>query len=367
MKRSAAKRQEEVHSAVTTNLGRRRLLQWMTALPFAGLGNGLLAQAAPAPIAVHKLHNFSLKVTDVQRSVDFYQGLFGMAIQARQSESVCLQIGDGPQFMTLSPTRRGEAPGIRHIGLSVPDFNLDTLDTQVREHGFAVQPQPRPGHLPLEVAMRAWTVRRPVEVDRQPSSTRDFYFADMEGLVFQLCSMDHCGGSGPRGEVCAAIEPAPTSGLIRLREINHFTNYMSNSARANEFYTRLFGLEYQAYQGPTMPIVGVGDGFQFLMFVGPNREGPPEQPARTDHVSLSMDDFTVDGVLEKLTDYGLTPREDPANTPPLSHWVSLRMPNRNGAEGGTPEVYFSDPDGIHIQLQHVSYCGGNGYLGEICS
>ena len=34
--------------------------------------------------------------------------------------------------------------------------------------------------------------------------------------------------------------------------------------------------------------------------------------------------------------------------------------------GGTPELYFTDPDGILIQLQDVSYWGGSGYLGEVC-
>jgi len=48
------------------------------------------------------------------------------------------------------------------------------------------------------------------------------------------------------------------------------------------------------------------------------------------------------------------------------HWISMRMPNRGGAEGGTPELYFSDPDGIRIQLQDAGYCGGTGYLGDDC-
>ena len=36
------------------------------------------------------------------------------------------------------------------------------------------------------------------------------------------------------------------------------------------------------------------------------------------------------------------------------------------APEGTPELYFSDPDGLSIQLQDPSYCGGGGYLGEVC-
>ena len=41
-------------------------------------------------------------------------------------------------------------------------------------------------------------------------------------------------------------------------------------------------------------------------------------------------------------------------------------PNRGGAPEGTPELYFTDPDGILLQLQDPTYCGGNGYLGDEC-
>ena len=30
------------------------------------------------------------------------------------------------------------------------------------------------------------------------------------------------------------------------------------------------------------------------------------------------------------------------------------------------ELMFSDPDGIPVQLQDVSYCGGSGKLGDLC-
>jgi catechol 2,3-dioxygenase-like lactoylglutathione lyase family enzyme len=103
------------------------------------------------------------------------------------------------------------------------------------------------------------------------------------------------------------------------------------------------------------------------MYVGGRNEGAPQQPGRIDHVCMGMDDFDVDAVRALLDDYGLRARSNPADTQPLMHWVSLRMPNRGGAEGGTPELYFSDPDGIHVQLQEPSYCGGTGYLGNDCS
>jgi hypothetical protein len=35
-------------------------------------------------------------------------------------------------------------------------------------------------------------------------------------------------------------------------------------------------------------------------------------------------------------------------------------------DGTTAEVFLSDPDGISLQLQDVSYCGGSGALGNVC-
>jgi hypothetical protein len=50
----------------------------------------------------------------------------------------------------------------------------------------------------------------------------------------------------------------------------------------------------------------------------------------------------------------------------MTSYVTLRMENRGGAKEGTPELYFTDPDGLLIQLQDVKYCGGSGVLGDVC-
>ena len=42
------------------------------------------AQAPTAPIDVGTLNHVSIGVGDVQRSVDFYQGLFGLTVKSRQ-------------------------------------------------------------------------------------------------------------------------------------------------------------------------------------------------------------------------------------------------------------------------------------------
>lgn len=344
-------------------LSRRRLLQ---AIPLLGLCSPLLAQSA-TPIAVRKLHSYGIRVSDVERSVRFYQDLFGAVIQSRQGDTVCLRIGDGPRFFSITPTIGGQQPGFSHVGLSVEDFDLESVRDQLDAFGISRRAQPGANAASLDVAMQSWTRTRGTAEGGSASGTEELFFADVEGLIYQLNGTDHCGGAGALGAVCESVEYSPTSGLFRTIDINHFTNFLANNIRANEFYTRIFGLGYQAYQGPSSPIVGIGDGLQFLMYIGGDQQGAPTAPGRVDHVCLNIEDFDVDGIIAKLEDYGFTARESAANTLPLMHWISMRMPNRGGVEGGTPEVYFSDPDGIRIQVQDAMYCGGGGYLGDDCS
>ena len=348
--RSVSKR--PAHSGFSRS--RRTLLQ---AFPLAAFTPALLAQAGPTPVAVRKLHSFNIRVSDVARSVAFYQDIFGAPIQARQGDTVVLRIGPGPRFFSISPTAAGEQPGFTHIGLSVADFELERVRSELEGFGIARGAATLADTEGLSRAQRSWV--------RSRGATQELFFADIEGITYQLSPEDHCGGGGPLGTVCSAVEPAGNAGLFRLVDLSHFTNFLANNGRANSFYTRAFGKQFQAYQGPASPVIGVGDGIQFLMYVGGNQEGAPTQPGRIDHVCFSIEEFEVDAILAQLTDYGLTGRDSGNNAPPLSHWVSLRMPNRGGVEGGTPEVYFSDPDGIHIQVQDARYCGG-GYLGDDC-
>ena len=351
-------------SCQDSTFSRRTLLK---ILPALALSPSLLAQDPAAPIPIIKLHNFGLRVSDVQRSLEFYQGMFGSPVQARQGDTVILRMGDGPYFYSLTPAGPGESPGITHVGLSVSNFNLQRVESALTSHGIAPVSAPTQAGPNISVAGTSWHRVRGADAGGAAGGTHELFFADRDGIYYQLNAQNYCGGSGPNGDSCGQLEESPTPGLIRLRELSHFTNFVHNREEANRFHRQLFGLDFQAYQGPNAPVIGVGDGFQFLMYVGGSNPGMPTQAGRIDHVCMGMDDFDVDRVLALLTDYGLSARQDPADTQPLMHWISMRMPNRGGAEGGTPELYFSDPDGIRIQLQDPAYCGGTGYLGDDCS
>ena len=313
---------------------------------------------APAPrLSVRDLNHLTLSVADPARSLRFYQGLFGMPVQARQGLTTLLRVGRGPQFLALSAAG-ATPPGITHLCLTVDDFSVDRVLRVLAAHG--VTPAEGTGGGLSGGPMRVRVRRRGPDVGGDPAGTPEIYFGDPDGIVVQLQDPRYCGGRGVAGEICAAVEPAPTVGLLAVEALNHFTVRVSDAARANAFHQALFGFAIRSYQGPTAPTLAVGD-VGFLMYSG--RRGVTT--AAIDHVCLNMRGLAVDRVTAALERYGITPRGTAAPAP-LQWYVSMRGPERGGAKDGTPELYFTDPDGIPIQLQDVSYCGGSGVLGNVC-
>jgi catechol 2,3-dioxygenase-like lactoylglutathione lyase family enzyme len=389
-------------------LDRRTFLAALPALAF--VPRAFAQGAAAAPFRANGLSQITLTVSDVKRSLDFYQGLFGMPIQARQGSSVLLRIGAGPRFLALRPAAAGEQPSISALGFGVQGFSVPDAMKALTDRGVTFVPvtATKPG--PKQALLR---VRRADEGGSADGSTRDLFVADPSGVVFQLHDTSYCGGSGALGNVCRAAEPSPKPGLIALKDTSHFT-IAASDPNTVQFYLDLFGFQPIAYQAAT-PAWGVG-GVHFLMFIGgggPTRGGgagapaggpgaappagrggdagagrggdagggrgaaaggragggraggAPPRAAGIDHACVSMENFDPAAVTKLLVSYGLKQQEGQTRTP-LATYISLRMPNRGGAEGGTPELYLTDPDGLAIQLQDVKYCGGGGVLGEIC-
>src|SRR5215471_9181733 len=101
-------------------MNRRDLL---LSLPAFALAPRFLAQAGKPTIQAKALNQFTLLVSDVKRSVDWYQGLFGMPIQTRQGSTVLLRIGNGPQFLAIAPAGSNPPSIAPIVGISVEDFN----------------------------------------------------------------------------------------------------------------------------------------------------------------------------------------------------------------------------------------------------
>jgi catechol 2,3-dioxygenase-like lactoylglutathione lyase family enzyme len=311
------------------------------------LGGRLLAQSAP--LRVLGLNQVTLAVSDVARSVAFYQRLFGMPVQARHGDGVLLRLGDGPHFIKLVPAG-AEPPRIDHWGFAIEGFEVERVLRTLDELGVsrAIGGQGLSGG-----ALRVRVHTR--------DGTPELYMGDPDGLVVQLQDSSYCGGGGPLGSECT-VTPGPAGAPLSLRGLNHLTVNVPDPDATNEFWQRTCGFDIQAYQAAS-PLLGVGPGRDFLMFIAAGGRGAGA--ARVNHVSLALEGFDVARIQAALEGQGIRPRPD-GGAGPLLHWVSMRMPNRGGAPEGTPELDFSDPDGLSVQLQDVTYCGGGGDLGEIC-
>ena len=304
----------------------------------------------------------TVTVSDRKRSLEFYQGLFGLPVQHRQGVSTGLRIGpgpgpgSGPQYISLAQGSGNVRPRIAHFCMTIEGFSVDSVTKALAGHGV-MKGSPGP--------MKTWLSVRGPNAGGAEEGTPEFYVGDPDGINVQLQDISYCGGAGPLGNVCKPIEPAPTKGLLAIRGLSHFTLGVSDRERSTAFYQDLFGMPVQARQGVTT-LLGVGSNRQFIAIGGVNGARP--EASNIAHGCFIMEGFNPDKVLKVLADYGVKPRGEASGPPgPLVSYVSMRMENRGGAKGGTPELYFTDPDGILMQIQDVSYCGGAGYLGEVCS
>jgi catechol 2,3-dioxygenase-like lactoylglutathione lyase family enzyme len=344
-------------------LTRRSLLQSIPALAaasgVAGPFMSRLSAQAKTQMPVHTLSHATLTVTDPVRSLKFYQGLFGMPIQAKQGAAPSLQIGSGPEFLFLAGGGANAKPGINHFCVTMAGFSVDKVAKILAEHGIA-KADAAGGMAggPLKYRVRI----RPENLGGAKDGTPEFYIGDPDGLVVQLQDDTYCGGAGALGEVCSVPpEASPAKGLIKVEDLSHFTLFASDAAKSQAFYQDLFAMPISGHQG-AMPLLGVGSKAQFLA-IGPGGTRPPE----INHLCMRMKNFKPDEVMKTLADFGISKREGTSGpVPPMKSYITMRMPNRGGAKDGTPELYFTDPDGILIQLQDVSYCGGGGSQGEIC-
>jgi len=328
---------------------RRQALVGLTALT---AGSQLLGQQSAPPIRVRFLSHATLTVSDRKRSLEFYQGLFGLPIGHRQDVSMGLRIGAGPQYISLSQGASGARPRIGHFCMTIDSFSVTGVTSTLAAHGLT---SGDPGPL------KTWVRTRGPEAGGAKEGTPEFYLGDPDGINVQFQDVSYCGGAGVLGNICIALEPVPSKGLIALENWSHFTLSVSDSRRSTDFYKRVFGLPVAAYQG-AMEVLGVGSQRQFLAMGGLQQSTPG-----IGHGCFTMRDFNPNRVMKTLSEFGLKPRgTESGPAKPLVYYISTRMEDRGGAKEGTPELYFTDPDGIVMQIQDVSYCGGSGYLGNIC-
>src|SRR5262245_51866800 len=239
-----------------TTMTRRQLL-WT--LPAIAAAPRIFGQAAKPAVQVKTINHFGLNVSDVQKSVDFYQALFGMPIQAKQGSTVILRIGSGPQFFSLSPAS-GAPSIVANLGLGIDNFNPDKVIETLLQHGITKAADSDPGL--SGGALKVRLSRRGPDKGGAANGTPELFLGDPDNFIVQLQDTKYCGGAGAIGEVCTATE-APKKGLLAVKDMSHFTIATADANRSNTFYQTVFGMPIRSRQGPantTQGAPGLGIG-----------------------------------------------------------------------------------------------------------
>ena len=134
------------------------------------------------------------------------------------------------------------------------------------------------------------------------------------------------------GADAAAAEPT----IGRVTQLNHVTVFVKDVQKSVEFYQRLFAMPVLTPQPPGINLKA-GSGFLGIY-------PADDRPAGINHLCLGLPNFDANVALRKLQAQGMD--------------ANIR------ARGDTKELYFTDADGIRVQLQDARYIGGIGPLGD---
>ena len=314
----------------------------LLALAAAMVSPRVVAQPRPV-IQTRRLNNVMIAVSNVERSAAFYEKLFGPSV--RQGDAVVFRVGEGPHFFALTTATGGAKPGFLSFGMTVADFDPERVMRTLGDLGFGGGQITRRG------------------------DTAELFVSDPNGIKVQFQHTAYGYGTGARGDVLPPAPAAVARPLFQIKSINHVTLTIANGAREKEFYQTALGLTVCAMQG-TGATLAIGKGTDGVVF-NPTTNNP-NAVSGINHVCYTIENFDPERVMAILIEAGLAPIEAgiPALIKPLTCWVRWRQRANNGGGPtsplGTPELYFTDPDNIRVQLQDVSYCGGSGRLGQIC-
>ena len=84
-----------------------------------------MAQTGKALVATRTLNNVMISVSDMTRSVEFYQKLFGTPVM--QGDVAVFRVGEGPGFFALTAVKNGAKPDFLSYGLTVENFDPNGL------------------------------------------------------------------------------------------------------------------------------------------------------------------------------------------------------------------------------------------------
>jgi catechol 2,3-dioxygenase-like lactoylglutathione lyase family enzyme len=119
------------------------------------------------------------------------------------------------------------------------------------------------------------------------------------------------------------------------RSMNHVSLSVNDVNRSADFYNRVLGMEIISRPANGGLNMGLGSESFLGLYNLPN-------PGGMHHMCIGVDDYNPDALAEKLQDHGID--------------ADVNRDAANRTSGGD-QLYFTDPDGIRVQLAQHGYLG----------
>ena len=113
-------------------LSRRQLLQGLTVL--AAAGSGARAAAQDTPFKSTRIDHISIQVTDMPRSVAFYEQIFGLTILNEDKANEIVRMGVTNIIVSLH--HKAPMGIVDHFAIAIDNFDRDSATRTLQRHGL---------------------------------------------------------------------------------------------------------------------------------------------------------------------------------------------------------------------------------------
>ncbi len=116
-------------------LSRRDLLQGLTVL--AAAGGAATAAAQTTPFRATRIDHISVQVTDMARSVAFYEKIFGLKILSEDKENEIVRMGVTKIIVSLH--HKPPVGIVDHYAIAIDDFDREAVTAELAKHGLTAE------------------------------------------------------------------------------------------------------------------------------------------------------------------------------------------------------------------------------------
>jgi catechol 2,3-dioxygenase-like lactoylglutathione lyase family enzyme len=131
---------DKVISDLVTNfdagtLSRRQLIQGLTVLAAAGAAAPAAAQTTP--FTATRIDHISIQTSNLQRSIEFYQKIFGLKVLSEDKENEISRMGATKIIVSLHHKQPFAA--VDHFAIAIDGFDRDATTKALAAHGYKAE------------------------------------------------------------------------------------------------------------------------------------------------------------------------------------------------------------------------------------